>query len=865
MNYKKIHWIKIFLVMQIVSMTGVAGVIRFHQRLQDSVSTTHKDTISVEVNPKTGSFKDARVSDILTLGIDPNYGIYVKDSAFYTITLSVAGYNATNHLITSTSHTFKLTYNPFGKTPFRDQDLFLFNGAYKYKITYTGATKNGVAITSLPDYIYMDADIEVERYYAFSPSFLNSPFSLNASPVNIDCDVNNVPDELMITWNSGFGSGVNHVNPESYDLEWTFVNDYDSVPSSFVNSNKLSYDFVNNSTRVNTTNTYYRISLVYEHGYILYRLRGVGVDTANVNAIIYGAWNVPNIGVVSSVANYPNTQPHQVDAMNWQYNASFAEEGKKKEVLTYYDGSLRNRQSVTKMNSDKNTLVGETMYDFQGRPAINVLPVPVDFPTTTCDSTTQQALRFFANFNRDDSAHAYSRNDFDVDSSPGSCKINVAPMDTTSGASRYYSPANPNKLAQQAFLPNAQKFPFTQVEYTPDNTGRIKRQSGVGINHQLNTGHETSYFYGQPNQTELDRMFGSEVGNATHYKENVVIDANGQASISYLNMEGKTVATCLAGDSTANLLKLSSNQPPVLLTVDLFNKNAQGKSALDTLNVAGNSIDFNTQLLVAYPSKHSFSYNLSVDTLKDPCLSVCFSCIYDLEMHLYDDCGNDRLAQLLGVPLKKAVGHFSPGANNSIVFNVSCAAPTLLTELDTFSLFLEAGNYTLSKTLAVDQSAANYYVSQYLDSTKNTCFIPLSSFVQTALNSVDTSNCHVTCASCVAKLGDRDAFVAAGKGSYLDFDALVDACNEPCKSTSTCFATYVQMQIDMSPGGQYGDYLTSSDSINPFSFTLSVYNDTNKLPKNLCSAPANWHYPSVTVNNTTYPYYLDGNGQRTKS
>ncbi|MFI5140715.1 MAG: RHS repeat-associated core domain-containing protein, partial [Bacteroidia bacterium] len=844
-------------------MTGVAGVIRFHKRLQDTVTTTHKDTLSVEVNPKTGCFKDARVSDILTLGIDPNYGIYLKDSAFYTVTLSISGYNAANNLITSTSHTFKLTYNPFGKTPFRDQDLFLFNGAYKYKITYTGATKNGVAITSLPDYIYMDADIEVERYYAFSPSYLTSPFTLNASAVNIDCDANNIPDELMITWNKGFVCGANYVNPESYDLEWTFVNDYDSIPGSFVNSNRLTYDFVNNSTRINTTNTYYRISLVFEHGYILYRLRGVGVDTANVNSIIYGAWNIPNTGIVSSVANYPNTQPHQTDSMNWQYNASFAEEGKKKEVLAYYDGSLRNRQSVTKMNSDKNTLVGETIYDFQGRPAINVLPTPVDFPKTICDSTTQPALRFFANFNQDDSAHTYSRNDFDVDTSPGSCQISVAPMDTTSGASRYYSPANSNKLAQQAFLPDAQKFPFTQVEYTPDNTGRIKRQSGVGLTHQLNTGHETKYFYGQPNQTELDRMFGSEVGDATHYKENVVIDANGQASISYLNMEGKTVATCLAGDSTKNLLKLSSNQPPVLLTVDLFNKNAQGKSALDTLNVAGNSIDFNTQLLVAYPSKYSFAYNLQVDTLKDTCLNVCFSCIYDLEMHLYDDCGNDRLAQLLGNPLKKVVGHFSRDIHGNIVFNDSCKSPTLLTELDTFSLFLEAGNYTLSKTLAIDPNAANFYVAQYLDSSKNTCFTPLSSFVQSALNAVDTSNCNITCASCVAKLGDRDAFVAAGKGSYLDFDALVDACNEPCKAVSTCFATYMQMQTDMSPGGQYGDYLTSSDSINPFSFTLSVYNDTNKLPKNLCSAPANWHYPSVMVNNTTYPYYLDGNGHRT--
>jgi len=30
------------------------------------------------------------------------------------------------------------------------------------------------------------------------------------------------------------------------------------------------------------------------------------------------------------------------------------------------------------------------------------------------------------------------------------------------------------------FIPDAQNYPFTETEYTNDNTGRINRQGGVG-------------------------------------------------------------------------------------------------------------------------------------------------------------------------------------------------------------------------------------------------------------------------------------------------------------------------------------------------------------------------------------------------
>lgn len=200
---------------------------------------------------------------------------------------------------------------------------------------------------------------------------------------------------------------------------------------------------------------------------------------------------------------------------NWQVTTNFAEEGKKKEVISYFDGSLRNRQSVTKINSDDNVIVGETVYDHQGRAAVSILPVPV--LDENCPSPTTPPIKFYPNFNQNQNSTGYNKIDFDID--VADCETAVEPMFDGSGASLYYSPNNPKQDAHQQFVPDAHDYPFTVIEYTPDNTGRIRRQSGVGEDFKLGSGHETKFFYGKPDQLQIDRLFGSEVGYASHYKK----------------------------------------------------------------------------------------------------------------------------------------------------------------------------------------------------------------------------------------------------------------------------------------------------------------------------------------------------------
>ncbi|HXB12612.1 MAG TPA: hypothetical protein VNZ45_11530, partial [Bacteroidia bacterium] len=367
-------------------------------------------------------------------------------------------------------------------------------------------------------------------------------------------------------------------------------------------------------------------------------------------------------------------------------------------------------------------------------------------------------------------------------------------------------------------------------------------------------------------------MFGSESGNATHYKKNIVIDPNGQASVSYLDQEGRTIATCLAGnpgvDSTGNytLTPLPSQSgASAYLNVDLLAADANGHSDNNEVNVDGNSIVFNSQIAVGYTSSYRFHYSLQIDTLSTPCLrNICLHCVYSLNIKVTNDCGQVMTSSSGETdPIHKTVGNFTL-SHDTVVFTTACTYGPSYTDTDGFVLNLTPGNYTVSKILTVDSAALNFYTKQYLDSANDACFKTLADFEQAAMAKEDTCNCHITCQTCIASLGSRDAFVANGKGTAMQYDFLYDQCARPCKPTTPCDEKYQQMLGDMSPGGQYGQFIDSTNgNIDPSIYRLSVYNNGNVLPVNRVTNNGNWHYPVVALNNHKYPYYVDNYGNRT--
>jgi hypothetical protein len=562
-NLKK-RYVLLFLVM-LVSMKGFAAVEPSNTRISGAnVKGDPTITYSVmdnkfgimQANPAWPSlFTNQKVTNTITFSVDQTSNKYQGADYTAVCSLEVKYYKWNVNKFDVVTLNPILTIDFKKSAPFKDKQSYQFTGGNKMEVRILNVTPDPTNGASPVMNLALDLNIEVERYYNFSASAQIAATDLSHT------DLTATRGELQLNWNVIDGA-------EEYDVEWTYVNNYDGAGGALTAVQTLipSDIFKFNSTRISTSQTFYKIPVIYDQGYILYRIRGVGRTGTNFSDKVFGLWSsFPD--ACTTVFCFPHKFPDALKSetfaghqgnLNWQYNANYSENGKSKVGVGYFDGVLKTRQTVGKLKTEDKTVVGETIYDYQGRAAINVLPVP----------NTTPKIQYNDNFNRklaNDSA--YNKYDFDIDASCVSATQGMGK--DVSGASMYYSDKNPDKTLattppniynpkKEDYIPNANNFPFTQTVFTPDNTGRIKSQSGVGINHKIGSGHETKYFYGKPLPGELERLFGSEVGEANRYNKKVTQDANGQLTVEYLDPQGKVIATALAGNKPDSLLKLDS-------------------------------------------------------------------------------------------------------------------------------------------------------------------------------------------------------------------------------------------------------------------------------------------------------------------
>lgn len=809
---KRIYRVLLLLTLCSFGFTSKAAQLNFSGFQSSSVISALPGTsFSVAQNdyallPAVSGYVNYSVKNNLMVFIDHTYSTYIGTAYSYTVRLELKTWNSATTLTTQTID-LPVEYDPNANpgVSYKDRSVFNFTGAHKVEVKVLDIKDNNTGlwgVTNPQDNFIIKTNIDIERIYDFNAA---STATTSKTPYNLNANAGD--DELVISW-----AGIS--GAEEYDLEWTYIDDYDvsnvSTPKAL---SALNWDFRNNATRITTSQTSYTLSLIYERGYVVFRVRGIGHNQTTPSIQIFGNWNIADNGVMSTLStnSYYRTTGHN-GTLNWQYQSVFAEEGKKKEVVGYYDGSLRGRQTVTKTNSDNTAVAGESLYDQVGRKAIDILPVPLQSP----------AIDYYPNLNVNMAGNKYGWSDFDTDAA--SCSTSTSGMKNTSGASQYYSPNNPDKTGNNAYIPDAQNYPFSQVEYQPDNTGRIRRQGGVGPDHQLNSGHETKYYYGQPTQIELDRLFGNEVGYASHYKKNMVVDPNGQISISYLDQEGRVIATALSGQKPTNMSQLSSYpSSPTTLNADLIPAiNGKSVSKQNSISLDYTSLEYNSQILVSEPGNYTFNYNVAQETFTytNGVCSICFDCTYDLEITITDECGTVIYTD------KANIGSPSPDltCNNVAVYH--SAGKTF-----PFTVSLGVGKYQVIKSLKINQDAYEFYLSKYLDGTVNTCLTPFSQFLTEEKAKLDYTGCELTCDQCVASLGTRDEYVLAGKGTEAEWQAEYDKCMEPCEGTSLCEQTLHMMTEDMKPGGQYAQwYDPAKETMDVSIYPLSIFNPANFLP-----------------------------------
>lgn len=698
-----------------------------------------------------------------------------------TITYDLTTYDASGSSTTYTGQTLAINYDPQAGVKITDRIRKRFINVHKAVLKITAidydevtvgnviVVNNGTTVPTELDDIYLDLELTTERYYV-----LNTATVPTLQRTDIDLNADSNPDEIELQWN--FVQGA-----ESYDVEWLFID----AGNQSVTGTNFAYDF-KNAVRVNVPTQHYNITLAYPKGVLLYRIRAVGMDKTNYNAgngltRIAGAWSttVPESGALTTNIVTGNGVRYNVttglhEDLNWSYSIGFAEDGKKGESFSIADATLKPRQSISKVNSDNTMVVGESRYDHEGRPAMSIMPTPLE----------NTGVHYYPGIASDYS----QRSSYDADGTIASQHL----LDNTNpGAGNYYSSAT-NTPGTSGYTPDAEGMPYARVIYMTDGSGRVRSSSSVGKELGHASGRETRYFYGTPTQEQLDRLFGNEVGFVKHYKKNFVVDPNGQTSVVYLDQEGRTIATALAGNTPANLVELDDQQGRTTATAmhdDMLGNNVK----LGDMTMQSQT----TLLVVADNTQHDFEYELlpiNVCPVVD-CYEPCESCKYNLRIHIEDD---------LGTTVDLDTGD---PAETDIV------ATAIASGTYTFTVTLDVGTYSVIKTLEMDTASLNAAVAEYADSlltgNYDSCYPAV-----TGVSDMCPENCEDACLQAFKRYdAEGDVYYERENGDTTTNFAVatvwINYCIEKvCNTVSVadpCELKKEAMLADMRPGGQYFD------------------------------------------------------------
>ena len=746
-----------------------------------------------------------------------------------------------------------IQYDSSNGKPYKGIAYYKFKGGHEVRVTILSISSQQIDVAQVP-YFQIRNQVLIDRIYKKRPGNPNGPVqsNTNSTSLNTAHSLNQQSNGAIISNNHQMAISWDPQDFEydKFDLEYTYydvkseIAQQHFIPVSGIDQPLLQGAFKNNATRVTLEEPQYTINLVFPHGFLLIRIRAYTYDEVDGewDRVEYPWHYLAPDGVGGTYAVY-SINEHE-DKLNWQYSAVFAEEGKRKEVVSYFDGSFKSRQTVTISNSDNVSIVQENVLDKLNRPAVSILPAP------TVDNT----IHYFPSFNKNVQGQFYSFADFNAGVN---CMSTANILSTESGTSKYYSKNNPfanntsypgaSEISKD--IPDAEGYPMAVTDFTNDLTNRVRRQGGVGSAFQIGSKHETVYYYGKPSQTELDRLFGSEAGEANHYSKNMVVDPNGQVSVSYVDVAGKTVATALAGNSPNNVKPVSSNEgSQSVIRDELIHPQAIVRDA------ANKKISFNSTVLVPMAADYNFNYEFTGRSLQlifgfNPEKKLCADCYYDVKFSISDECGqpinllfNGNNYQELLVPASFNYG------NNANAPNTLCGVvlPTQLGNIQAH--FPKTGEYKVSYELSMSSKALDFYM-EYLKQAQ-VMKTPLD-FKKNYLQNLSIAGCFTDCRTCIEKLGEFDDFLIRIKQILQDEDGITvttddlewihklyneglhacsDAIAKNCTIVDGCADQRKMMLKDVSPGGQYmlydpGTLLFKERNINVF--TSRVKTDAN--------------------------------------
>ncbi|RYG33540.1 MAG: hypothetical protein EOO01_33100, partial [Chitinophagaceae bacterium] len=253
----------------------------------------------------------------------------------------------TTQITDSTLHSnvsLSIRYDTVSGKAYKGIALYKFKDAHKFGVKIISISSP--ELNPIPAIFRLKGQVIVEREYTFQ---------------NVSSDITRFSfangNLLKLEWTPSGYPGA-----ETFDLEYTHIDDssriaavlrnnFQTAPNQYsVPADTLEKWFKNNATRINTSAASYLLDVPFPSGFLLFRIRGALVHYAD-GIRWEGAWNYaarwatqpcsaacPS-GIVAISAHEP--------ALNWQYSAVFAEEGKSKKIMSYADALLYSRQTIT--------------------------------------------------------------------------------------------------------------------------------------------------------------------------------------------------------------------------------------------------------------------------------------------------------------------------------------------------------------------------------------------------------------------------------------------------------------------------------------------------------------------------------------
>ncbi|MCW3123051.1 MAG: repeat protein, partial [Flavipsychrobacter sp.] len=706
----------------------------------------------------------------------------------YWLSYELYGYND----MSDTTHfahmldTLAIGYNSFSdNTPYQDMSVRKYSNFFKLMLVVNNVMENGVsglitpvALTpgatladSAKRNFYVDAAIVTQHYDKMY-------YGITADSPLITCT--NYPgtsdsDYVKLDW--AFLSGA-IISPINYELEWTFVDDYDVDISAGRVSKKstsaLSYDFRHNATRVWLSEPSFTIPRCNASGYVVYRVRAVRPDSDNYKYPVYGPWSLSsgvdsgNMNMLTVCSDYSVNRPYTQDRLNWQYTASFAESGKFKHVATFYDGLLKNRQSITRSELPDKIIVTDNIYDYEGRLSIKTLPAPTPSGTFSYLHDVSLSKR---------TRTPYMAADFDSGLVLCPLVLRPPPIDSTALSAFYYSPFNHDTTDLfSRFIPDAHGYPFVQTTFQPGYTDRVAAQSGAGQQLQIGDTNQnyTTNAYVSPAQQNLNALFGTTIGWSSFYNMTVNRDPNQQLSMVVKDYHGKQMASALIGlgpNPANHAIDANNVAVQTFYKQDLLTPSSPNQVVDTIANTRTCDIDFFNQVQATDSLIYSYTFL--------PFL-VCPGLYLSVKGHYHsvvtDQCGNVVMIE------DTALGTNGPVAATPITYN------------STASFLANPAAYHVHKSLS---------------------FYPYD--VDNALASVDTAaSCFITEPTFIKNMVKNTVF----------------PCPPSAVDSSPCDKMKWEMMRQLLPGAAYGQYSTSSGNVvgtNNSIFSLSCPPDTTYI------------------------------------